>query len=91
MNANIFLMTMKHFIEYSKSTPQNKTLRLIEYHEAHNSTEANNLEKDNGVVLFTIPPHCINKLQPLDKAFRPLKRFHNEHTGLGLCPIQEKG
>ena len=48
-------------------------------HEAHVSIHFINLAKDNGVVLFTIPPHCSHKLQPLDKAvFGPLKHFYND-------------
>lgn len=71
-----FLMTVKHFIECSKSTSQNKTLLLMDNHEAHNIIEVNNHAKDYCVVPFTIPPHCSKKLQPLDNAFGPSKRAY---------------
>lgn len=79
MTSQVFLLVLKHFIKYSKSSSSNKTLIIMDNHETHISIEAINLAKDNGVILFTIPPHCSHRLQPLDKAiFGPFKHFYNE-------------
>lgn len=77
MNTDIFLQVIKHFIKFSKSTPQHKTLLLMD--ESHASINVINMAKENGVVLFTIPPHCSHKLQPLDKSvYGPYKKFYND-------------
>lgn len=77
MNSDIFLQVVKHFIKFSKSTPQHKTLYLMD--ESHVSINVINMAKENGVVLFIIPPHCSHKLQPLDKSvYGPYKKFYND-------------
>lgn len=53
--------------------------------------EGINLAKENGVIIFTLPPHTSNKLQPLDvSVFFSFKSFYNtalqtwflEHPGI---------
>lgn len=79
MNSELFIKVLEHFIKHSKSSPENKTLLLMDNHESHISIEAINFAKSNGVILYTIPPHCSHKLQPLDKTvFGPLKKYFNE-------------
>jgi len=79
MNSAIFVLVMKHFIKFSKSSVQNKTLLIMDNHFTHVSIDVIDLAKDNGVILFTIPPHCSHKLQPLDKTvFGPFKRYYND-------------
>lgn len=51
----------------------------MDNHESHITVEAINKAKDNGIVLFTIPPHTTHKLQPLDRGvFGPFKTYYNE-------------
>ncbi|XP_054720659.1 uncharacterized protein LOC129230285 [Uloborus diversus] len=79
MNSDIFLLVMKHFIKFSKSSLQNKTLLIMDNHYTHVSIDVIDLAKDNGVILFTIPPHCTHKLQSFDKTvFGPFKRYYND-------------
>lgn len=45
----------------------------------HITVEAINKAKDNGIILFTIPPHTSYKLQPLDRGvFGLFKTYYNE-------------
>jgi len=46
--------------------------------ESHFSIETLDIAKENGVVIFTFPPHCTHKLQPLDVSFfSPFKTYYN--------------
>nr|XP_042896222.1 uncharacterized protein LOC122269010 [Parasteatoda tepidariorum] len=79
MNSAIFILVMKHFITFSKSSLQNKTLIIMDNHYSHVSIEVIDLAKGNGVILLTLPPHCSHKLQPLDKTvFGPFKKYYND-------------
>lgn len=78
MNSELFVSVIEHFIFHSGSSTSNPTLLLLDNHESHLSVETLNLAKDNGVVILTLPPHCSNKLQPLDvSVFGPFKTYYN--------------
>jgi len=69
---------MKHFICCTKSSKENPTLLLLDNVETHFSTESLELAKKNGVIIFTFPPHCTHKLQPLDIGFfGPFKSYYD--------------
>lgn len=74
MTKESFFHVMEHFIKCTKSSDQNPTLLLLDNVESHFSTKTLNLAKENGVVVFTFPPHCTHRLQPLDVGlFGPFK------------------
>lgn len=76
MTSNNFLNVMKHFVKYSCSSLDNKSLLIMDNHESHISYDAVQYAKDNGVVILTIPPHTSNKLQPLDVSiYGPFKNY----------------
>lgn len=78
MNSELFVAVMRHFIQHSNSSKTNPTLLILDNHESHFSVETLNLAKDNGVTMLTLPPHCSNKLQPLDVAvYAPFKTYYN--------------
>lgn len=78
MIADLFPSVMKHFIKYSNSTKENPTILIYDNHESHLSIEAINLAKENGVTILTLPPHCSNKMQPLDvTVYFSFKNFYN--------------
>lgn len=66
MNSELFIKVIEHFIKHTHSSKENPTLLLLDNHESHLSIGALNLAKANGIIILTIPPHCSNKLQPLD-------------------------
>lgn len=74
MNSECFVKVIHHFIKHTLSSKENPTLLLMDNHESHLSLEGLDLCKENGVTILTIPPHCTNKLQPLDVGI--LKPFH---------------
>ncbi|XP_050510821.1 uncharacterized protein LOC126887385 [Diabrotica virgifera virgifera] len=78
MNSELFADVMRHFIQHSNSSKTDPTLLILDNHESHFSIETLNLAKDNGVTMLTLPPHCSNKLQPLDVAVHaPFKTYYN--------------
>ncbi|KAK3924037.1 Tigger transposable element-derived protein 6 [Frankliniella fusca] len=66
MTKEMFVPTIKFFIEQSKSTKEDPTLLVVDNVGSHLTLETLNLCKDNGVTLFTLPPHTTHKTQPLD-------------------------
>ncbi|XP_072380606.1 uncharacterized protein [Diabrotica undecimpunctata] len=78
MNTECFVQVVRHFIKHTGSTRENPSLLLMDNHQSHLSIEAIDLCKNNGVTILTIPPHCTNRLQPLDVGlFKPFQTFYN--------------
>lgn len=78
MTSEVFPLVMRHFIKYSGSTKDNPTILIYDNHESHLTIETLNLAKENGVTIVTLPPHCSNKLQPLDVCvFYSFKAHYN--------------
>lgn len=85
MTADLFVQVIRHFIKYTCSSKSNPTLLLYDNHESHLSIECLDLAKVNGVTILTLPPHCSDKLQPLDVAvFSPFKTYYNAAIKLWL-------
>ncbi|KAK3910370.1 ARS-binding protein 1 [Frankliniella fusca] len=79
MTKEVFVTVMDHFIKCTQSSKQNPTLLLLDNVDSHFSTESLDLAKENGVVVFTFPPHCTHKLQPLDVGFfGPFKTYYDQ-------------
>ncbi|KAK3921499.1 Tigger transposable element-derived protein 6, partial [Frankliniella fusca] len=65
MTKETFVLVMKHFIKCTGASKENPKLLLLD-----------NLARENGVVVFTFPPHCTHRLQPLDVGvFGPFKTY----------------
>ncbi|XP_063226437.1 tigger transposable element-derived protein 6-like [Bacillus rossius redtenbacheri] len=78
MNGELFVEVLHHFVKHSFSSLENPAVLILDIHESHLSIEAIELAKENGVTILTIPPHCSNRLQPLDvSVFAAFKSFYN--------------
>lgn len=78
MTSELFPSVMKHFISHSSSSKDNPSVLIYDNHESHLTIETLNLAKENGVTIITLPPHCSNKLQPLDvSVFYSFKSHYN--------------
>jgi len=69
MTKKIFPSVMKHFIKCVGASKENLALLLLDNVESHFSIETLDIAKENGAVIFTFPPHCTHKLQPLNVGF----------------------
>lgn len=78
MNTDLFIETLKHFIKFTNSSKENPSLLIMDNHESHISLSSVDLAKSNGVTILTLPPHCSNRLQPLDvSVYGPFKKYYN--------------
>ena len=83
MTSENFLISMKHFHSFVKSSNEKPVLLIFDNHNSHIDYYVVKFAKENGIVLLTLPPHCSHALQPLDVAvFGPfkseLRKSHNE-------------
>lgn len=78
MNTECFVKVIDHFIKHTNSSIENESLLIMDNHQSHLSIQAIDLCKKNGVTILTIPPHCTNKLQPLDVGLlKPFQTFYS--------------
>lgn len=78
MTTELFVHVMKHFIHHTASSLEHPSLLIMDSHETHLSVEVLILAKKHGVTVLTLPPHCSNKLQPLDlSVFFSFKSHYN--------------
>lgn len=85
MNGEVFLKWLQHFVKYTKPSPQNKVLLLLDGHSSHKNIDVLTYAKENGIVIFCFPPHCTHRLQPLDVSFfGPLNTFYNQELNSWL-------
>nr|CAH7738859.1 unnamed protein product [Callosobruchus chinensis] len=72
-----FRIFMKHFIDHVKPSPSDPVLLLLNNHCSHLDIEVVETAKANNVVLLSFPPHCSNKLQPMDVGvYSPFKNYY---------------
>lgn len=78
MNSDLFIETLNHFIKHTNSSKDTPSLLIMDNHESHVSLNSLSVAKDNGVTILTLPPHCSNRLQPLDvSVYGPFKSYYN--------------
>ena len=79
MTTESFTAFIRHFIKSIKCSNEHPVLLILDNHDTHISIETVDLATNNGVVKFTLPPHCSLKLQPLDRSVNgPFKAFYNQ-------------
>lgn len=78
MTSKSFLKYLQHFVKFTISSIENCTLLTLDNHESHVSIEVIHFAKSNGITMLTLPPHCSNKMQPLDvTVFSSFKSRYN--------------
>lgn len=77
MNSLLFIDVLNHFIKFTNSSKENPTLIIMDNHESY-FCQLYRLTKSNGITILTLPPHCSNKMLPLDvNIYGPFKSFYN--------------
>lgn len=66
MQSKEFAEFMAHFKKNSHASKDNPVLLLLDNHTSHLSIAAIDYAVEHGITMFTFPPHCTHKLQPLD-------------------------
>ncbi|KAF2902782.1 hypothetical protein ILUMI_03410 [Ignelater luminosus] len=79
MTAEIFTIWFKQFVQFSRASPSNNVLLLLDGHVSHTQTlDVIDLARQRGIVIICFPPHCTHKLQPADVAFmRSLSTYYD--------------
>ena len=74
-----FLTWLKHYVIFSHSSKENKSLLILDGHISHTKNlSAVNYAREKGVTIVTLPPHTTHKMQPLDVSFfGPFKGYYN--------------
>ena len=73
-----FLDFLKHFVEHVRCTHEKPCLLLPDNQESHLCIKGLDFAKENGIVVLSFPPHCTNRLQPLDRSiYGPFKKYFN--------------
>ena len=87
-------MIEEHFVEHVRSTHEKPCLLLLDNHESHICIKGLDFAKENGIVMFSFPPHCTHRLQPLDRSiYGPFKKYfkiaankwHPKNRGKGMA------
>lgn len=74
-----FLTWLKHFIRFAECQKGKPTLLIMDNHLSHMNWDAIKLATDNDIILLTIPPHCTDRMQPLDtQILSPVKKEYGE-------------
>ena len=78
INEDLFVVYLKHFINFTRCSKEKKVLLILNSHEVHASLAAMDVAKENGVILLTLPPKTSHKLQPLDVSYyKPFKTAYS--------------
>ncbi len=78
MTSTSFEEVMKHFVRHTNSSVENRSLLIMDNHETHLTPNVINYARQHGVTILTIPPHCSNRIQPLDvSVYKSLKLHYN--------------
>ncbi|XP_072401577.1 uncharacterized protein [Diabrotica undecimpunctata] len=79
MNSELFVEVLEHFIKQTNNSINNPFLLIYDNAECHISAKIVNRAREAAVFILTLPPHCSNKMQPLDlTVFGPFKSYYNK-------------
>ena len=77
MNSDLFSQTLLHFIGHMHVSKSNPGLLIFDNHRSHLGLEIITLAGKHGLAILAFPPHCSNRLQPLDvTVFELFKTFY---------------
>ena len=81
MQTELFVTWFQHFMK-CKPCKEDPVLLVLDGHAIHTKNlEMVDLARDNGVVILCLPPHCSQRLQPLDVSFmKPLRTFYTQEV-----------
>lgn len=68
MTKENFMDYMNHFVVHAKPSVENPVLLLLDNHHTHVNLDIIDFAKKNHITMLSFPPHCSQKLQPLDKS-----------------------
>lgn len=83
INEELFTKWLHHFAKNIGAHKQNPALLILDNHCSHQSLDAYEFCRENGIHLLSLPPHTSHKMQPLDVTFYgPLKSAYSRECDL---------
>ena len=83
-NSDIFVKYLQHF-QVNRPKNDQDCLLILDGHASHFSVEAIEFCRSNKIHMLVLPPHCTDKMQPLDThIFSPFKHQWHEATNTWL-------
>lgn len=74
MTEEIFVESLKHFVNHVQPTADKKALIIMDNHATHVNLQVVDFARKNHIIILTLPPHCSHRMQPLDVAvYGPFK------------------
>ena len=90
IDADLFLQWLRHFQEWTQSSPRNPQVLILDGHHSHKTLAAVEFARQHGISMVTLPPHTSHKTQPLDRTvFKALKSAYN--SGLERFLVSNPG
>ena len=90
MNSELFFGWLsRHFVQCIP--PARPVVLLLDGHSSHINLQTAKFAKENGILLYCLPPHCTHALQPCDVGlFKPLKSAWNKAVRQYTCVTNGK-
>lgn len=84
MTDELMLKWLKKFVEFTHASLDNPVLLIFDGHTTHvKNLKLIDYANANGVILVCFPPHCTDKMQPLDVGFMsPLSRAFGKQVSI---------
>ena len=80
-DSDIFVEWLMHFQKATNFNLKNQFILILDNHASHIYLPAINFARKNGIIILSIPPHTLHRLQPLDiPFFGPLKTFYGQEA-----------
>ena len=76
MREDLFQMYLTHFI--NSISPTRPVLLMLDGHKSHVSYTSVDFCRQNGILLYALPPHTTHVLQPSELPFAKLKKEYNK-------------
>lgn len=80
ITEDIFTQFLEHFVGIVRCRKERKILLILDGHSTHTKNlTAITYACENGIIMLSLPPHCTQKMQPLDVSFfRPFKAAYDK-------------
>ncbi|XP_053600802.1 uncharacterized protein LOC128682843 [Plodia interpunctella] len=97
ISGPIFLDWLRHFVEVTRPTKENKVILVMDNHISHKYLPALEYASKNNVIFISLPPHTSHRTQPLDvSVYGPLKTYFEQtvsvyqrsHVGRTISPFE---
>ena len=83
IQLDLFTRWFEHFVQTVKPTKEDPVILILDGHHSHTrNVDIIQRGREHGVSIVCLPPHCTDRMQPLDVAFMyPFKTYYAQEVG----------